>query len=174
MSKIAFSKLNLKESKEINTISISNNHVEVKCYLPINDKLGLISDVINQARDNNNFPNPVKLAMFFGLEVVFNYTNISFTDKQKEDLVKLYDNLNSNGIITLIMEAIPSEEINNLEESLYDCAYAIYDYDNSVRGILDALQTDYKNLEFDIDSLRAKIADPENLALLKAIQKDLG
>ena len=41
--------------------------------------------------DNNNFANPVKLNVFLRLEIIFNYTNISFTDKQKEDLVKLYD-----------------------------------------------------------------------------------
>ena len=103
MAKVAFTKLGLKKKDEVKTVNINNNVIEVKQYLPINEKLELIGRVLNQAADDNNFSNPVKLEVFTALEIVFTYTNISFTDKQKEDLIKLYDILESNNIFNLII-----------------------------------------------------------------------
>ncbi|WP_291627863.1 hypothetical protein [Clostridium sp.] len=40
--------------------------------------------------------------MFLELGIIEYYTNISFTEKQKEDVVKLYDILQSNDIIAKI------------------------------------------------------------------------
>ena len=38
--------------------------------------------------------------------------NISFTDKQRENLFKLYDVLESNGIISKTIEQIPEDEFD--------------------------------------------------------------
>ena len=69
MAKVAFSKLALKKQDKVNTIKIGNFDIEVKQYLPVNDKLELISNVINAAHDKNNFSNPVKVSVFTALEI---------------------------------------------------------------------------------------------------------
>jgi hypothetical protein len=51
MAKISFTKLGLKVNQEIKTIEYNGQIIEVKQYLPIQDKLQLISDIINQAMD---------------------------------------------------------------------------------------------------------------------------
>ena len=61
MAKVAFTKLGLKRKDEVKTVNINNNVIEVKQYLPINEKLELIGRVLNQAADDNNFSNPIKL-----------------------------------------------------------------------------------------------------------------
>jgi len=43
-----------------------------------------------------------------------------------------------------------------------------------VRGILEAMTTDYDNLNFDIDELQKNISNPENLTLLKDVLSKLG
>jgi hypothetical protein len=48
------------------------------------------------------------------LEIIDAYTNINFTDKQREDPTKIYDLFNSNGILTAIIDSIPTEEYNSL------------------------------------------------------------
>jgi len=53
-------------------------------------------------------------------------------------------------------------------------AQNIYEYRNSIYGILDAMKTDYSNLEFDADSLKDKMADPNQLTLLKDVLTKLG
>ena len=174
MAKVPFTKLALKKQEEVKTITINNNIIEIKQYLPINEKLTLIGNVINQAADDNNFSNPVKLEVFTSLEIVFAYTNLSFTDKQKEDLIKLYDLFESNDIFNQIIEMIPKAEYDAILDGVERCSNAIYTYRNSVMGILDTIGQDYSNLDLDATAIQQKIADPNNLALLKGIMNQMG
>ena len=112
MAKIGFTKLSLKRKNEVKTITINNNQIEIKQYLPVNEKLDLIARVINGAHDQNNFPNPIKIEVIGTLEMIMAYTNISFTEKQKEDIPKLYDLLEENGVIKDIISQIPEDEYN--------------------------------------------------------------
>ena len=174
MAKIAFTKFALKKKDEVKTITICNNPVEVKQYLPVNEKLGLISRVLNYSIDDNNFSNPIKLEVFTNLEIVFTYTNISFTDKQKENLVKLYDLLEENGIFDLIIAALPETEYNAILDGVQECSDAVYAYRNSALGIMDVITQDYGNLNLDASAIQKAIADPKNLELLKTITTKLG
>ena len=167
--KPTFAKMGLKINSDVKTIVIGEQEIEVKQYLPVNDKLILIGKVINTAADENNFSNPIKLDIFTCLEIVFAYTNISFTDKQKEDLVKLYDILESNHIFDQVIEAIPKSEYKQIIEGVQDCSDAIYTYKNSLMGILEMVGQDYSQLNFDAEAIREKMADPENLAVLKDV-----
>lgn len=174
MAKVPFTKLALKKQEEVKTITINNNIIEIKQYLPINEKLELIGRVLNQAADDNNFSNPVKLEVFTALEIVFTYTNISFTDKQKEDLIKLYDVLESNNIFNLIIAELPEAEYETIIDGVQECSNAIYTYRNSILGLLDIISSDYSDLNLDVTSLQEKIGNPENLALLRDIMSRLG
>lgn len=172
MAKISFSKLGLKLNTEVK--SIGYNDIVVKQYLPINEKLELITRVINNAADDNRFLNKIKLEMYLNLEIVFTYTNINFTDKQKEDLPKLYDILNSSGVMSDIINTMEISEYNYLYKNTLDIAEKMYEYSNSIYGILDNIATDYSNLNLDANEIYQKIADPENLALVKDIMAKMG
>lgn len=172
--KPTFAKLGLKINNEVNTVIINDQEITVKQYLPVNEKLALIGDVIEQAADNNNFANPVKLEVFTKLEIVFNYTNLTFTEKQKEDLVKLYDTLESNNIFNQVMAAMDELELKTIVESIEECAKAVYTYKNSVLGLLDTIGQDYGDLSAGASEIQAKLADEDNLALLKNVLTKLG
>ena len=146
----------------------------MKQYLPVNDKLELISNVINSAHDENNFSNPVKVSVFTTLEIMYAYTNINFTDKQKEDPTKLYDMLISSGLVCEVINAIPEAEYHEIVCGIEDSINAIYTYRNSVMGILDTIGQDYSNLSFDATEIQKKIGDPENMELLKQVLTKLG
>ena len=45
--------------------------------------------------------NPIKLDMYFHLHLVYMYSNLSFTEKQKEDEEKIYDAVVSGRYISL-------------------------------------------------------------------------
>lgn len=172
--KPTFAKFGLKMNNSVKTIMINDQEIEVKQYLPINDKLRLIGDVIEQAADANNFSNPIKLEVFTKLEIVFTYTNLGFTEKQKEDLVKLYDLLESNDIFTQILAVMDEKELSSIYDGIKKCSDAIYVYRNSVLGILDAMGKDYSDLSEGASEIQAKLADENNLALLKSILTKLG
>lgn len=174
MAKIGFTKLSLKRKNEVKTITINNNQIEIKQYLPINEKLDLIARVINGAHDQNNFPNPIKIEVIGTLEMIMAYTNISFTEKQKEDIPKLYDLLEENGVIKDIISQIPEDEYNFIIDGINKTVDAVYTYNNSVLGILESISQDYSNLDFDIQKLQNDIANPENLKLVKEVLTKLG
>lgn len=174
MAKVSLTKLGLKVNQDIKTIEFNEQIIEVKQYLPVNEKLVLIGNVINFAHDENNFSNPVKISIYTTLEIMYNYTNINFTDKQKEDPAKLYDMLISSGLVSEIINAIPEAEYHEILCGVSDTIEAVYTYRNSVMGILDTISQDYSSLEFDATNIQKSLSDPNNMELLKQILTKLG
>lgn len=174
-NKITFTKLALKKKEDIVKIDLSNDaEIEVKQYLPIEDKIKIVESVLRNSADDNNFANPIKVEVYFNLEIIYNYTNITFTEKQKEDPTKLYDLLESNGIFESVIAAIPTDEYNNLLSWTEEVIDAFYKYRSSAMGIMEQITTDYSNLNLDATQIQEKIADPNNLALLKDVVDKLG
>ena len=174
MAKISLTKLGLKVSQDIKNIKFNEQIIEVKQYLPVNDKLELISNVINSAHDENNFSNPVKVSVFTTLEIMYAYTNINFTDKQKEDPTKLYDMLISSGLVAKVVNTIPEAEYNEVLRGVSDSIDAIYTYRNSVLGLLETISTDYSNMDLDANKIYGKFADQESMDLIKQVLTKLG
>ena len=174
MAKIGFTKLGLKPNNKIVNIEFNEQIIEVKQYLPVEEKLELITNVLELSHDSNNFSNPIKVQVYTALEIIDKYTNISFTEKQKENTTKLYDLLNGNGLLEKIIDAVPQIEYDELIHGIYDTINAVYSYQNSVLGILDTISQDYSNLNLDATEIQKKLADPENMALLKNIMTKLG
>ena len=174
MAKVSFTKLGLKKNEDVGILHINEQDIEVKQYLPINEKLELISSVINSAADENNFSNPVKENVFLTLEILYHYTNINFTDKQKEDPVKLYDLVVSSGLVNKVTDLIPEEELDEVINGVAQSVKAIYAYRNSVLGILESISQDYSALNLDATEIQQKLADPDNMALLKQVLTKLG
>ena len=174
MAKVAFSKLALKKQDNVKLVKIGNFDIEVKQYLPVNEKLNLVARVLNSAHDENNFPNPVKIEVIGALEIIMAYTNLSFTEKQKEAYAKLYALLEENGITKDLIGAIPEDEYAFLIDGINDSIEAVYKYQNSILGILETVSQDYSNLELDATKIQEKMANPDNLAMLKDVLTKLG
>ena len=149
-------------------------YYEVKQYLPVQDKLDMITRIINQSVDGNGFYNPMRVKMFMTLEVVYSYTNLSFTEKMKEDPFKLYDILVSTGIFLDVVNAIGEREWPEIQETTWETIKSIYKYRNSVLGILDAIKEDYSAVNFDMTNLHEQLADKENMQLLRDVLAKLG
>lgn len=174
MAKVPFTKLGLSKNTEIKNVSWNDQIIEVKQYLPVNDKLILISNVINSSADENRFMNPIKVDVCLALEILFNYTNINFTDKQKEDYAKLYDLVYSSNLMEQIINNIPDEEYDDLCSGVWRSINEVYSYKNSIHGILASVNEDYSNLSLDAKSIHNDLADPENMKLLKEVLTKLG
>lgn len=178
MAKVPFSKLqasvNNNDSKAFYLNKAGEEvYYEVKQYLPFKEKLELVSRIINQSIDDNGFYNPMRVKMFMTLEIVYAYTNLSFTDKMKEDPFKLYDILVSTNIYSDIVNCMGAE-LGEIMEATISTIENIYKYKNSVLGILENISADYSNLDLDASAIQAKLADPENMELLKGILDKLG
>lgn len=176
MAKVPFTKLKLKVEDSIKELQLNDEiTIEVKQYLPIQEKLRLIGDVVMLAHEQDaNYSNPVKAEVYRDLEVVFAYTNLSFTEKQKEDLPKLYDMLMSSGLLKEIIMAIPEEEYNKICCGVWQSIDSIYKYQNSVLGILDTIKSGYDKQEFDVEELQKAINNLQESQLIKDILPLIG
>ena len=173
-NKVTFTKLALKKKEEVKTIKWGDNDIEIKQYLPVEDKIKIIENVLRNSADDNNFANPVKVEVYFSLELLYNYTNITFTEKQKEDVTKLYDLFEENGLFAQIITAMPETEYTLLYDWVQETIDAFYKHRNSALGIMEQISTDYKDLDFDAQKIQKKLADPNNMTLLKNVMTKLG
>ena len=174
MAKIAFTKLGLTKNVEKKTIEWNNQQIEITQYLPIEDKLNLIARIIALSEDDHVFYNPVKIEIFKTIETVLTYTNINITEKQGEDVVKLYDLLTSSGFAKEILKNVPDEELRYVSEGVDKTIASIYEYKNSLMGILQQVSQDYRNLELDANKIAELVQNPETYQLIKTIIDKLG
>lgn len=175
MAKVSFTKLGLTKNQEVKILNWNDQDIEIKQYLSVKDKMELVSNVLNYSHDGeSNFANPIRLDIYTTLEILYFYTNINFTDKQKEDTLKLYDLIIGSGLYGKIIDLIPTEEYHDLLNTIQESIEAVYTYQNSVMGILNTITTDYSNLNLDASEIQKKLADPENMTLLRDVLAKLG
>ena len=141
MSKVSFANLKLKTIEDVKEIDFNGAKIEVKQYLPISDKYDLIMITLQQAYEDRVY-NPLKIEAFFHLNLIYLYTNINFTDKQKENPEKLYDILQSNKIIDAVVEAIPREEFCDLYDTLCETRDEYIEWNKSAAGMLSIIVDD--------------------------------
>ena len=169
MAKVSFTKLGLTKNTNVETFNWNDQVIEVKQFLPIQEKLDLIATVLNNCQDENSFINDGKLSMFTDLEIAYRYTNINFTKKQKSDPTKIYDLLAGNGFFTEMYKVLPSTEHQSVIIWLSKTVEHFYTYRNSVYGILDAITTDYKDTNLNIENILSSLEDSKDLGLIKEI-----
>ena len=176
MAKIAYSKLGLNKivNKDPIIIDFNGQNIEVSQYLPIEKKLELITDIINKSLDDNNYYNPGRIEIFKTVEIILAYTNLSVTEKQKEDIFKLYDSFVASGFAKLVLENIPVEDYNFIYNSVIKTIKNVYKYKNSALGILESISADYSTLDLNASEIQSKLADPENMELLRSVLAKLG
>lgn len=153
MAKVTYASLKLKTNEAVETIEFQDSKIEVLQYLPIELKNELVQIALQNA-DEGDLYNPLILDMYLHLYMVYLYTNITFTEKQKEDEVKLYNTLQSNGLIDMVLEKIPEDEYNLILTYSERIIKDRTKYKTSTAGII-------KNV---IDSLPAQMERAANIA----------
>ena len=79
-----------------------------------------------------------------------------------------------NSLTRLVNTSTKQSTGLGLTKVTHELATAIYTYPNSALGILDSIGRDYSNLNLDATEIQKKLADPENLTLLKNVVEKLG
>lgn len=139
MAKASFTNLKLKPNTTVKTIE---GGIEVLQYLPIEDKKAIIDMALQNSLCNDGTYDETMLEMYKDLYMIYSYTNISFTDKQKEDEFKTYNLLKGNGMIARIMDAIPDNEKFFIEEKLYTMTRIKMEYGNTMASIVRSFIND--------------------------------
>lgn len=141
MAKVSYANLKLKVDNTISTFDFNGNEIEVLNYLPVEDKYDLIMVTLQKAKEDNIY-SPLKLDMYFNLHLVYMYTNLSFTDKQKENEEKIYDTLKSNGFFDKLLSVIPESEYEDLMTFMEELIDVYMTYSHSASAVLQAIIRD--------------------------------
>ena len=137
-----YSDLNLKIKKDTAIAKMADGkEVEVLQYLPIEDKIDLIQIALQKSKENGIY-NELKLDMYFNLYIIYMYTNLEFTDEEKADEFKLYNELQSNDIIVRIIGAMDEDEYDNLVAYLNDMRKDYDVYNTSAAALLQTFIQD--------------------------------
>lgn len=94
------------------------------------------------------------------------YTNITFTDKQLSDIVKLYDLLECNGVVSSVMSAIPEEELTFIHDAVNDTATDMARYNNSFAGMISNMTTKADGVDNKFTEIMTAIQNNEDLKAL--------
>lgn len=141
MSKITYSSLKLKVNTENTIVQFNEQDIEVLKYLPVEDKISLINIVLQHTLLDNVY-SPILMDVYFHLYLVYLYSNITFTEKQKEDEFKMYNTLKSNGLMDLIINAIPEDEYEMLYEYLIEESEKRMKAKRSAVGLIQSIIAD--------------------------------
>ena len=141
MAKVSYANLKLKVNKEVKTFNFMEQEIEVLQYLPIEDKRDLISIVCQNAEENGIY-NSLLIDTYFHLYLVYMYTNLSFNDKQKDNEMKLYDTLKSNGFFEEFLGAMNEDEYNELYEYIEDTMKMTLKFKNTAGAVLQSIIQD--------------------------------
>lgn len=133
--KVSYANMKLKTNTAVNTFEFCGQKIEVLKYLPAADKYDLLMITLQKSLEGNIY-NEFKLNLYFELNLVYMYTNISFTEKQREDEFKLYDTLRSNGFFELFYEALDDKEYEELFDQIAELKTTMEKSKNSVAGVI--------------------------------------
>lgn len=137
-----YSDLNLKLNTDSNSFDIlPGQTINVLHYISIEDKNSIIQLALQNANENGHY-NLIKLNMFFKLYLVYMYTDIEFTAEEKLDPVKIYDELESNGIMGAILASINPDEISFLEDKINETLTQKQTYQNTIASVINSFIED--------------------------------
>ena len=139
--KVSYANMKLKTNTEVNTFEFCGQKIEVLKYLPAADKYDLLMITLQKSLEGNIY-NEFKLNLFFELNLVYMYTNISFTEKQREDEFKLYDTLRSNGFFELFYEALDDKEYEELFDQIAELKTTMEKSKSSIAGVISNIIED--------------------------------
>lgn len=146
--------------------------VEVKHYLPIDDKGKLVNQVINGALDTNTGCfSPLRLNVYFDIAVVEYYCGIELGGCS---IPEAYDILESTGIMSKVLAEIPEEERNFIQSLVDETAQDIARYNNSFAGMVSNISSDASELDSNLQDILEKIKNKEGLEVLSEIKNVVG
>ena len=170
---ITYKGLDLSYRENTKEVIIKGNKVNIKQYLPQNDKADLIAFVVKYSLDTDTGCfSPIRTETFISLAILKWYANIEFTDEELAAAGEVYDNLEMNGIISLVCGTIPKVEYDYLLDLIEKTQKDITRYNYSVKGIISAFVGQTDNLGEQMSEIAKKLSNKEvkkNLNFLQTL-----
>ena len=126
--------LKLKRNDDLISFTQGNNKFNIKKYLPIEDKYDIVMITIQKSAEDGIY-NPIKLDMFFHLNLVYMYTDLEFSDEDRANESKLYDEMKSTGFLAEFLKRIDEDEYKEMLSNIEDIVCELKQYNTSAASI---------------------------------------
>lgn len=136
MAKITFSKLGLTKNDAVNTFQFGENTIEVVKYLDLRLKSSMINAAVRYSVIKG-VVDEVLVDAYLHMFILEHYTNITFTAKQRDNLLDTFDVLESNGFFDLIIGAMEPSEYEYIFSMAKRLTENINQYNRSVPSLAE-------------------------------------
>ena len=109
--------------------------VFVNGFLPVDAKYDIVMITLQKAFENGIY-NPIKLDVFFHLNLVYMYTDIEFSVEDREDEFKLYDEMRTTGFMDEFLKHINPNEYQEMQEDIDNISELRFAYNTTAASIL--------------------------------------
>ena len=138
------------EEKEV---TIGKLTFKVKPYLSVEDQTQIMQLAVQEAWEDDHV-NDVKMEAYGDIFAIMYCTNIEFTDEEKADPIKIYDNLQNAGLLEKIKVFLPNYWDYNYVHGLADAKAGFIGWLNrfseQLPAYVEQLQNELKNIPPEI------------------------
>lgn len=138
---VPYSNLKLNFKPEKKEVSFKDTKILINQYITTKDAYDLLMISLQEAKEDGYY-NPFTLDIYFHLNLVYMFTNVHFSPEDKEDPFALYDVLDFNGFIDMVLENIPDDIYSKLMNILEEIVEKAEKYNISTACILNEIITD--------------------------------
>ena len=151
MAKIGLNKLNLNKKQDVKVIQYEGNDIEIIQHLDIGSKSALVSAAV-RGSVIQGIVDEILLDAYLHLFIVDRYTNISLTQKQRENLLETFDLLESNKFFDVVISGMAENEydyiftmakrlMNNVNEYNRNIISMFQGFEDVIQELLGQAQT---------------------------------
>lgn len=169
MAKVSLNKVTPIKNIDPKVINISGEEITVIQYLPMADKIAFVENILAEVFDSTGLSSPIRTEVYFYLNLIKTYTNISITDKMMENAGKTYDLLEMNHIIEAVIENIPKDEFEALFDYVSDTVEHIEQFNYSLLGVMKTVGKDYSTTNISLDNVMEQFKEIEGSEVLRDV-----
>jgi hypothetical protein len=139
---VKYSDLGININTAVNTITINGHEVNVKQYLPVDKKAGII-DLSTRGAISDGVVNETLMEAYLHVFMVEHYTDIQFEENDSFDLFDIYDQLHSSGTLDIIIKAMNPAEYSYIFETALAAMNSLNSFNRShAAALLGAMKAD--------------------------------
>ena len=172
---VMFNDLYLEPNENVSTFIYKGKTINVKQYLPIEEKAELVSYVLNHAIDlRTNTFSPLRVSVYLTLGIINWYSNINFEPEQLEEKApEVFDLIDGSKFLELFLDNMENTEFEYMNKTVAKVLKDYETYANSMAGMVAAMNSDASSMNKELDDILSKIKSKEGLDELSAIKDSL-
>ena len=159
MAELNYTDLNINKVINTNSFKWNEKEVEIVDYISFEDKYDVVMITLQKSLENGIY-NPMKLDMYFHLNLVYMYSNLVFSADDRADEPKLYDEMLSSGFMDEFLRHIDIKDYTEMLDYIEKLTSLKTQYSNTAAVVIQKLVDDLPANAEAMQSIVEKF-DPE-------------